>query len=133
MGLASSLCAVVAGEAERLWVGRDYRQPARLVDGDKGLLPVTDSEVPGALGDAVDLVLERSVLVGAHVEMIDRVPNGLGIERIAVQLGRLVDIYEGVGLELDQAPESKAPVPVPAARERLGEAGPVHQDSPRAA
>jgi hypothetical protein len=131
-GLQAVWGAVIAGEVERLWVERDYRQPARLVDGDKELVPVSDSEAPGATGDAVDLLLERSVLAGAHVEMIDRVPDGVGGERIAAQLGRPLDRYGGIGQEIDQA-EGKAPAPVPVAPERPGVAGTAPQDNPRAA
>jgi hypothetical protein len=80
--------AVLAGKAERLWVQRDYWLPARLADNGKRLVPVDEGEAPGAAQDAIDLVVERAVLAGAHVEMVERLPDGPGRERIAAQLGQ---------------------------------------------
>ena len=99
-GLDKVSNAVLDRQVERLWVERDYWSPARLVDGAKRIVPSGTNDGHGAVTDAVDTLIERAALAGAHVEIVERLRDPEG-HRIAAQLGHPLgadEAYPSIGL-----------------------------------
>lgn len=70
-GIESALRAVLAGQVERLWVGRDYMVPARALGRDGALQIVDDPETPGVVDDIVDDLIEIAVSKGTPSDIVD--------------------------------------------------------------
>ena len=84
-GVQAASAAILANEAEHLWVERGYAVAARRSN-DGTLNIVEDPEMPGVIDDVVDDLIEIAASKGTPSDMIDRTRRGSAKGAIAVQL-----------------------------------------------